>query len=111
MSFGAASGTLRSLPDPGNLNNDFPTSRNSCATASDPRSISNGFNSANNGVVGNNIKSLCFALGYANGTIIREEAGNACPEPHTASSDGTGWDSDWVDSGGSGNEYQCQGFR
>jgi hypothetical protein len=103
--------TLRAVVDVGNLYNDFPVARNSCATASNTRSIYNGFDSNNNGVAGNNIASLCWALGYANGVIVRQESDNTCPEPHTASTDGTAWSTDYVQSNGYGAEYRCVGFR
>jgi hypothetical protein len=115
ISFGIAApstGALRILLDINDSRGNFSTTATGgCCTAANPERICNAFDSTNNGVAVDPIAALCYALGYQSGTILRESAGNACPEVHAISADGKGWSTDYTTSPGTGMEYRCSGFR
>ena len=111
LAFGnGGSSTLRAAVDPGNaLGNTMPTSYSGCCTG--PLGLCNAPNTTNNGFPVDMAKALCNALGYANGTVVRERASNSCPEADVRSADGLVWSSDFVNSSGSGEEYLCTGYK
>jgi hypothetical protein len=43
--------------------------------------------------------------------MLKEIRSNSCPEPHVIAKDGTKWISDYVNSAGAGQAYQCIGSR
>ena len=110
LQFGTTSGsTLRSAVDPGDgRGDDMPTAGDWAGCCDVPLGLCNAPNSVNNGVGVDMVTALCNALGYANGTILREVLNsNFCPESHAVTADGQDWDSDFVDSQGWGAEYLC----
>jgi cysteine-rich repeat protein len=109
LEFGSNGGVPRSAVDPGNNQGDtMPNNFNGCCSG--PLGLCNTPDSANNGVNITMIDALCRALGYAGGTLLAEQGGNVCPEPHVNDVDGLDWDSDFVNSAGYGEKYECQGF-
>jgi hypothetical protein len=112
LSFGTKGGAaLRAQVDPGDaIGNNFGGSY-ACCGVNNKNDICNAPDSANNGVAVNGIKALCNALGYQNGTYVRQSSSNSCPQAHSADTTGTNWTSDWQSSpAGYGAEYQCSGF-
>lgn len=113
LSFGTkGANALRAQVDPGNAAGDsFAVGTYACATAQTPNSVCNGFDSNNNGVAVNGIQSLCNALGYKAGTVVRQATTNSCPQAHSLDGTGTNWTSDFVQDSAWGAEYQCTGFQ
>ena len=110
LQFGVSAGTLRAAVDPDNaLGDTMPTTYDDCCTG--PLGLCNAFDSNSNGSGVDAVDALCWALGYADGEILREEISNYCPEVHSTTPDGLTWTSDWVQSDGYGSEYRCTGFR
>jgi cysteine-rich repeat protein len=107
LQFGTTSSSaLRSMVDPNNAAGDtMPDAYNGCCTG--PLGLCNAPDSANNDVPVNMVGALCTALGYSNGTIIREVNSNVCPEPHANTASGKSWGSDFFNSAGFGAEYLC----
>jgi cysteine-rich repeat protein len=110
LAFGASGGGLpRAMVDPDDENGDM-MAVNYSGCCNQPLGLCNSFESTNNGVNVDNILALCNALGYEDGSIVREGQGNSCPEVHALTGDGTSWSSDFVNSLGFGAEYECHGF-
>ena len=57
------------------------------------------------------VGALCDALGYQNGTVLRQEVNNFCPEPHSITDDGQNWTTDFVQSIDWGAEYRCFTYK
>ena len=97
---------MRSVVDPGDAQGDLMPMQNAgcCQQA---LQLCNAPDSNNNGVNVNMVGALCAALGYGQGTIVREVNSNVCAEPHAVAANGLDWSSDWVNSAGYGAEYLC----
>ena len=109
LEFGTSQ-TLRAVVDPNDANGDImPTSYAGCCNG--PMGLCNAFDNSNNGIGINGAEALCFALGYASGSIVSYVSSNTCPEVHANSIDGLDWGSDFINSDGYGNKYRCEGFR
>ncbi|MBC7795222.1 MAG: hypothetical protein H7Z43_16080 [Clostridia bacterium] len=102
-----SNGAMRSVVDPNDAFGDqMPNAGNQCCTANTLQ-ICNAPDSNNNNVNVNMVDALCAALGYSDGTIVREANDNSCPESHAVAQDGSIWSSDYVNSNGWGAEYLC----
>jgi hypothetical protein len=112
LAFGTKGGAaLRAQVDPNDAQGNNFGGNYACCTANGPGDVCNAPDSANNGVNVNGVKALCNALGYQNGTILRQSSSNSCPQAHSIDATGTNWSSDWQSSpAGYGAEYQCSGF-
>ena len=64
----------------------------------------------NNGLGVDAALALCQALGYTSGVLLRSTTSSICPEVTALSSDGLSWGSDFLDSPGAGQMWQCTGF-
>jgi hypothetical protein len=109
LSFGTLeSNTMRALLDPGDATgNAIPTSFGSCCSAANPTDVCNAPNADSNGSGIDSITALCRAIGYNQGTIVREVDENTCPEVNAIDTEGASWTSDFVDATGYGAEFRC----
>jgi cysteine-rich repeat protein len=109
LQFGTNSlSAMRACVDPNDANGDaMPNSKAGCCNG--PMGLCNAPDSNNNGQ--NNVvmvDALCAALGYSEGTIVREVNNNSCPQAHAVTQDGGQWSSDWQSQpAGAGLEYRC----
>jgi hypothetical protein len=109
--FGTTTAGFRAVVDPGNAGGaSYPTSSGGCASAGNPRGISNAPRGDNDGQGGLNAgDALCKAMGFASGTVVRESSFNTCPRPYSTTSNGSNWTSTWTGSNpyNYGVEYRC----
>lgn len=106
LTFGATSGVVRALVDPGDaFGQDMTGERNTatggCATSEDPNGI------ANAPVTDADARALCRALGYDSGSVEVVD-NNFCPKPQSLDPTGGNWGSDFLFASGYGQVFTCQ---
>ncbi len=105
LTFGAPSGSVRALLDPGDAAGASMTGGVfDCASGSNPDALHNAPDKQADA------NALCRALGYAGGTVDAVNTNN-CPEPTAVDPDGGNWTSDFVRSDGYGQSFTCSGAQ